>query len=53
VIGGILGAGASITAENNKNLLEKPFLTTREAAAWLGLTENPLEKMRVHGNGPL
>jgi hypothetical protein len=25
-----------MTAENKKNSLEKPFLTTREAAAWLG-----------------
>jgi excisionase family DNA binding protein len=42
-----------MTAENKKNSLEKPFLTTREAAAWLGLTKNTLKKMRVHGNGPL
>ncbi len=32
---------------------EKPFLTTKEAAAWLGLTKNTLEKMRVFGGGPL
>jgi hypothetical protein len=32
---------------------EKPFLNTREAANWLGLTKNTLEKMRVYGNGPL
>jgi hypothetical protein len=31
----------------------KPFLNTREAAAWLGLTKNTLEKMRVFGTGPL
>jgi hypothetical protein len=42
-----------MTAENKKNSLGKPFLTTSEAAAWLGLTKNTLEKMRVHGNGPL
>ena len=32
---------------------ERPFLNTREAAAWLGLTKNTLEKMRVFGAGPL
>ncbi|MPZ41507.1 MAG: helix-turn-helix domain-containing protein [Rhizobiales bacterium] len=32
---------------------EKPFLNTREAAAWLGLKKNTLEKMRVFGTGPL
>ena len=42
-----------MTAENQKAVPHKPFLTTREAAAWLGLTKNTLEKMRVHGNGPL
>lgn len=31
---------------------DKPFLTTKGAAAWLGLTKNTLEKMRVNGNGP-
>jgi excisionase family DNA binding protein len=30
----------------------KPFLTTKEAAAWLGLTRNTLEKWRVQGGGP-
>lgn len=30
----------------------KPFLNTKEAAAWLGLTKNTLEKMRVNGTGP-
>jgi excisionase family DNA binding protein len=42
-------AETSMTAE----VPHKPFLTTKEAAAWLGLTKNTLEKMRVHGNGPL
>ena len=32
---------------------EKPFLSTKEAAAWFGLTPNTLEKMRVNGNGPI
>jgi hypothetical protein len=31
---------------------DKPFLNTLEAAAWLRLTKNTLEKMRVQGNGP-
>ncbi|MEH2535141.1 hypothetical protein V1277_005561 [Bradyrhizobium sp. AZCC 1588] len=31
---------------------ENPFLNTVEAAAWLRLTKNTLEKMRVHGTGP-
>ncbi len=31
---------------------ERPFLNTMEAAAWLRLTKNTLEKMRVHGRGP-
>ena len=30
---------------------EPPFLTTVEAAAWLRLTKNTLEKMRVQGRG--
>jgi excisionase family DNA binding protein len=46
-------AEPSMTAENQKNMPHKPFLTTKEAAVWLGLTKNTLEKMRVHGNGPL
>lgn len=31
---------------------DKPFLNTVEAAAWLRLTKNTLEKMRVQGRGP-
>ncbi len=31
---------------------EKPFLNTKEAAGWLRLTKNTLEKMRVNGTGP-
>ena len=30
----------------------KPFLTTKEAAAWLGLAPDTLEKWRVKGGGP-
>jgi hypothetical protein len=31
---------------------EQPFLNTVEAAAWLRLTKNTLEKMRVRGREP-
>jgi hypothetical protein len=31
---------------------ENLFLNTVEAAAWLRLTKNTLEKMRVNGTGP-
>ena len=31
---------------------DKSFLNTAEAAAWLRLTKNTLEKMRVQGRGP-
>ncbi|WP_315833499.1 helix-turn-helix domain-containing protein [Bradyrhizobium prioriisuperbiae] len=30
----------------------EPFLNTKEAAAWLRLSKNTLEKMRVNGTGP-
>lgn len=30
----------------------RPFFNTVEAAAWLRLTKNTLEKMRVQGRGP-
>jgi hypothetical protein len=39
-------------AQGESNDPEKPFLNTLEAAAWLRLTKNTLEKMRVQGNGP-
>jgi excisionase family DNA binding protein len=39
-------------AENEAKEPEKPFLNTKEAAAWLRLTKNTLEKMRVQGTGP-
>jgi hypothetical protein len=32
---------------------ERPFLNTAEAAAWLRLSTNTLEKMRVQGKGPI
>jgi hypothetical protein len=39
-------------AENEAKEPEKPFLNTKEAAAWLRLTKNTLENMRVQGTGP-
>jgi hypothetical protein len=39
-------------AEEKKSSAEKPFLNTKEAAAWLGLAPNTLEKWRVQGGGP-
>ena len=41
-----------MTAKDEKSAPQKPFLTTREAATWLGLTPNTLEKWRVQGGGP-
>lgn len=38
---------------DEKKETEPPFLNTEEAAAWLRLTRNTLEKMRVQGRGPL
>jgi hypothetical protein len=32
---------------------EKQFLATPEAARWLDLRPNTLEKMRVYGGGPV
>jgi excisionase family DNA binding protein len=46
------GSEAAMMAEDKKTTPEKPFLTTKEAAVWLGLTRNTLEKWRVHGGGP-
>lgn len=40
-----------MTEKDNKER-EEPFLNTVEAAAWLRLTKNTLEKMRVQGRGP-
>ena len=41
-----------MTTKTDNNEPEKPFLNTVEAAAWLRLTKNTLEKMRVNGRGP-
>jgi hypothetical protein len=40
-------------AEGKAKEPEPPFLNTAEAAAWLRLTKNTLDKMRVQGTGPL
>jgi Helix-turn-helix domain len=45
--------GTSDMADDAKKELEPPFLNTVEAAAWLRLTKNTLEKMRVQGRGPV
>ena len=31
---------------------ESPFLTTAQAASYVGLSRRTLEKMRITGNGP-
>jgi excisionase family DNA binding protein len=41
-----------MTAKDVKPPPQEPFLTTREAATWLRLTPNTLEKWRVQGGGP-
>ncbi|MCG8446788.1 MAG: helix-turn-helix domain-containing protein [Hyphomicrobiales bacterium] len=33
--------------------ISEPFLTTKEAANFLNLKPNTLEKMRVYGGGPI
>lgn len=40
-------------ADEAKKEPEPSFLNTVEAAAWLRLTKNTLEKMRVQGRGPV
>ena len=40
-------------AEGEAKEPDAPFLNTGEAAAWLRLTKNTLEKMRVQGRGPI
>src|SRR3954466_371353 len=48
------GRGApDMTVDEKKEPEQPPFLNTVEAAAWLRLTKNTLEKMRVQGRGPL
>ncbi|QQN66732.1 helix-turn-helix domain-containing protein [Bradyrhizobium diazoefficiens] len=41
-----------MTSKTEDREPDKPFLNTVEAAAWLRLTKNTLEKMRVNGRGP-
>jgi len=45
-------AGALMESNQGSKSPEKSFLTTKEAAAWLSLVPNTLEKMRVYGGGP-
>jgi hypothetical protein len=40
-------------ADDAKKAPDPPFLNTAEAASWLRLTKNTLEKMRVQGRGPV
>ena len=40
-------------ADEAKKAPEPPFLNTVEAAGWLKLSKNTLEKMRVQGRGPV
>ena len=42
-----------MTEDDNKFDDEGPFLTTKEAARFLKLQANTLEKMRVYGGGPI
>jgi len=39
--------------DEEKKMIDPPFLNTVEAASWLRLTKNTLEKMRVQGRGPV
>lgn len=41
-----------MTTKTDEKEPDKPFLNTVEAATWLRLTKNTLEKMRVQGRGP-
>lgn len=42
-----------MTEHDTKTSQNAPFLTTREAARFLKLKPNTLEKMRVYGGGPV
>ncbi|MFN3225786.1 MAG: helix-turn-helix transcriptional regulator [Hyphomicrobiales bacterium] len=42
-----------MTEQNDTEFDNGPFLTTREAARFLKLKPNTLEKMRVYGGGPV
>ena len=44
--------GAGGADQNANEGSEGPFLTTKEAAHFLRLKPNTLEKMRVYGGGP-
>lgn len=41
-----------MTEQDDQAMEEGPFLTTKEAARFLKLKANTLEKMRVYGGGP-
>jgi len=41
-----------MTEHDAQTVADGPFLTTREAARFLKLKPNTLEKMRVYGGGP-
>jgi len=45
--------GATMTDPDPEKSDDGPFLTTREAARFLKLKPNTLEKMRVYGGGPI
>ncbi len=42
-----------MTSNDDRRYPDGPFLTTREAARYLKLKPNTLEKMRVYGGGPV
>jgi excisionase family DNA binding protein len=42
-----------MTEEPDTSPIGNPFRTTKEAAAFLKLKPNTLEKMRVYGGGPI
>ena len=42
-----------MTEHETQTSQHEPFLTTREAARFLKLRPNTLEKMRVYGGGPI
>jgi len=44
--------GGAMTEQDAKPEQDGPFLTTQEAARYLKLRPNTLEKMRVYGGGP-
>jgi hypothetical protein len=46
-------AGENMIEQDAKTIVDGPFLNTREAAVYLKLKPNTLEKMRVYGGGPV